>query len=594
MMMPLRVLNQRRFTRASIAARIVSLAKQRDAAAGPSPQGVKQRAKPVPSSYTAWRVVRGPESDRGSLFYGDRRVVAREDVDAVLTRLYDDPSTKATGRDQLYDKVKDRYVGISRRAVMRFLKNQTDWQLHRPSHTGARKCCVHQPQAVIEVHRRWQIDLVDLSSLAPWNNGQRWLLTVIDLFSKFAWVRALKRKEASHVVNGLQSVFDEAMHTPEVIQSDNGSEFIAHRTQALLARNNVKQVLSRPYNPQANGQIERFNGTLKRKLYRHMTQFETKKWLDVLPMVAANYNSSKHSTTKAKPVDLLHAALRVRESATLGEGKQAREGMDDDIDAKSCLRANDDVALVSAARANIIKRAQKMVAKTAKVVSSLPVLAVGDWVRVERADTKRKTTWSRELFQVASVSVPAETGLGLPQYRLRRADRGSGKVPERGDDKSVASGGGSDGLDPEGPDGEGEDDDDTGMGGDDSKGEGDEFRRGRSEDEGDGKGESKGLDADAGGEVKMPAAHQQWLPTRFYRSDLQRVDVESLARFTGTKPDFSKGTLFDLEKHLRSLHRRRRRGPQKCAPFAAPASSLSERSRNPRTIKEPRRLITEV
>jgi transposase InsO family protein len=588
-MMPLRVLNQTSFTRASIAARI-ALVKRHEAAAGPGPEG-KQRAKP---KITAWRVVRGAASE--ALLYGDKQVVAREDVDAVLTRLYDDPSTKATGRDQLFDRVKERYIGISRRAVMRFLKNQTDWQLHRPSHSGRRKCCVHQPQAVTEVHLKWQIDLIDMSNLAPWNNGQRWLLTLIDLFSKHAWVRALKRKEASHVVAGLQSVFDEAMHTPEVIQSDNGSEFIAHQTQGLLARNNVKQVLSRPYNPQANGQIERFNGTLKRKLFRHMTQYDTRKWLDVLPMVVANYNSSRHSTTKAKPADLLHAALRLRESATLSEGKQARS-MDDDLDAKSCLQAandDDDVALVSAARANIIKRAQKMVAKTAKVVSSLPVLAVGDWVRVERADTKRKTTWSRELFQVASVSVPAETGLGLPQYRLRRADRGSGKVPERGDDKSVASGGGSDGLDPEGPDGEGEDDDDTGMGGDDSKGEGDEFPRGRSEDEGDGKGESKGLDADAGGEVKMPAAHQQWLPTRFYRSDLQRVDVESLARFTGTKPDFSKGTLFDLEKHLRSLHRRRRRGPQKCAPFAAPASSLSERSRNPRTIKEPRRLITEV
>jgi transposase InsO family protein len=560
-MMPLRVLNQTSFTRASIAARI-ALVKRHEAAAGPGPEG-KQRAKP---KITAWRVVRGAASE--ALLYGDKQVVAREDVDAVLTRLYNDPSTKATGRDQLYDKVKDRYIGISRRRVMTFLRNQTDWQLHRPSHTGSRKCCVHQPQAVIEVHRKWQMDLVDLSSLAPWNNARRWLLTVIDLFSKFAWVRALKRKEASHVVNGLQSVFDEAMHTPEVIQSDNGSEFIAHRTQALLARNNVKQVLSRPYNPQANGQIERFNGTLKRKLYRHMTQFETKKWLDVLPMVAANYNSSKHSTTKAKPVDLLHAALRVRESATLGEGKQAREGMDDDIDAKSCLRDDDDddddddVALVSAARASIVKRAQKMVAKTAKVVSSLPVLAVGDWVRVEHADTKRKTYWSRELFQVASVSVPATTGLGLPQYRLRRAVRGSGidGAPERGDDKSAMSGGGSDGLDTGGPEGEGE---------------------------GDGKGESKGRAADVGEERK-----RGWLPTRFYRSDLQRVDVKSLARFSGTKPDFSDGTLFDLEKHLRSLHRRR---PQKCAPFAAPASSLSERSRrNPRTIKEPRRLITEL
>jgi hypothetical protein len=103
-MIPLRVLNQRSFTRASIAARI-ALVKWHEAAAaaGPGPGQGKQRAKPK-SSPSAWRVVRGAASE--ALLYGDKQVVARENVDAVLTTLYDNPSTKATGRDQLFELFK--------------------------------------------------------------------------------------------------------------------------------------------------------------------------------------------------------------------------------------------------------------------------------------------------------------------------------------------------------------------------------------------------------------------------------------------------------------------------------------------------------
>jgi transposase InsO family protein len=427
-------------------------------------------------------------TETDSLFLGHRQVVAREQVDEVLADLYRDPLSKAGGRDKLYARVKDKYVGITRRAVMAFLRNQEDWQLHRPPHLPGAKAGggrVNQPQAVTEAHVRWQIDLIDMKRLARWNNNDRWLLTVIDTFTKHAWVRPLKRKEASHVVRGLESIIlgpDLQGIRPRVIQSDNGSEFISSKMKALLRRLGIKQVFSRPYNPQANGQVERFNGTLKRMLFRHMSQFGTSKWNDALPLLVANYNATVHSTTRAKPLDLL---------------------------------AGTDQALLQRARDGILSRARKMVQRTRQITDRAPTVSTGDWVRIQDIDTKRKTNWSNQLFKVVAVSTPSGP-LSLPRYALAAATADDGDQPV----------------------------------------------------------------------VR--------LPTRFYRTDLQRVDRQLLSRFHGPKPDFSEGKLFDLEAHLRAL-RAVRAGRRQCPTAAAawPQTSLSERKTGVRRRIKPRRRLIE-
>ena len=71
----------------------------------------------------------------------------------------------------------------------------------------------------------------------------------------------------------------------------------------------MKHVRSASYTPASQGKIERFNGTLKRMMYCHMSQYKTKKWNDVLPLFVTNYNTSKHATTGFTPTFLRQAAL---------------------------------------------------------------------------------------------------------------------------------------------------------------------------------------------------------------------------------------------------------------------------------------------
>ena len=61
---------------------------------------------------------------------------------------------------------------------------------------------------VTGIDDQWQADLVDISSLARFNKGYKFLLTCINVFSKFAWVVPLKNKSGETLVNGFESILD--------------------------------------------------------------------------------------------------------------------------------------------------------------------------------------------------------------------------------------------------------------------------------------------------------------------------------------------------------------------------------------------------
>ena len=86
---------------------------------------------------------------------------------------------------------------------------------------------------VTEYDGQWQADLVDISSLARFNKGYKFLLTCIDVFSKFAWVVPLKKKTGESLVNGFQSILDLG-RSPEKLQTDKGTEFLNRNFQSFL------------------------------------------------------------------------------------------------------------------------------------------------------------------------------------------------------------------------------------------------------------------------------------------------------------------------------------------------------------------------
>lgn len=161
-----------------------------------------------------------------------------------------------------------------------------------------------KPIVSTAIMEQWIMDLTDLSEFESSNNHYRYIFHVIDTFSKMAWALPLKNKEAQTIVKELELIILKE-GAPKVISSDNGLEFKNDLMTKLLTEHHVKQYFGKAYYPQSQGQVERFNGTIKSKLYAYMNDQNTRHYLDVLPKLVSTYNNTIHSTTKQPPM-LVH------------------------------------------------------------------------------------------------------------------------------------------------------------------------------------------------------------------------------------------------------------------------------------------------
>lgn len=231
------------------------------------------------------------------LYYYEQQVIAREDVHNLLLNLYNDPKFIG-GRDSIYGKIKNEYWGISQQDIQTFLNNQEVVQLRKPiiNQKEYKSITVSKPFI------RFQVDLVDMSQWSGYNKGKKWILTCIDVFTKFLWVKPMANKNANTVINAMTEILDSIKpNKPHIIQSDNGSEFISTVWKDELNKRNIKIVYSSPYYPQTQGIIERTNGTLKSMIKTYWIRNNTNNWIDVIDALVANYNQTVHSTTGFAP-----------------------------------------------------------------------------------------------------------------------------------------------------------------------------------------------------------------------------------------------------------------------------------------------------
>ena len=120
----------------------------------------------------------------------------------------------------LYREAKKHYPSLTFRQVKTWLQSKDTYTLHKPVRYNFPRNRV----IVTEFDGQWQADLVDISSLARFNKGYKFLLTCIDAFSNFAWVVPLKNKTGESLVNGFQSILDLG-RSPEKLQTTKELNF---------------------------------------------------------------------------------------------------------------------------------------------------------------------------------------------------------------------------------------------------------------------------------------------------------------------------------------------------------------------------------
>ena len=140
---------------------------------------------------------------------------------------------------------------------------RSDWsqqlaeELHKPITRNFRK------RRVISygIDKIWAADLIEMQKYSKWNKGAKYLLTVIDVFSKYCWIVALKDKKTESVSFEFDRIFKKSKRKPEKLLTDKGSEFISKHFKEFLKKNNIK--LYHTENEEKSSIVERWNKTMK-------------------------------------------------------------------------------------------------------------------------------------------------------------------------------------------------------------------------------------------------------------------------------------------------------------------------------------------
>ena len=156
---------------------------------------------------------------------------------------------------------------------------------------------------VVALHTNqiWAMDLIDMVEYAKQNDGDKYILCIIDVFSKFAWCIPLPDKKAVTILKAFKNVIKQSKRKPEKVWCDRGSEFYNELFKAFLDDNNI--TLYSTYGESKSVVVERFNRTIKNWLWKYFTAKHTRDWVNTLEELTDFYNRQKHRSIKMTPIE---------------------------------------------------------------------------------------------------------------------------------------------------------------------------------------------------------------------------------------------------------------------------------------------------
>lgn len=190
-----------------------------------------------------------------------------------------------------------RFSGSPIKAVKNWLATQDTYTLHKP----ITKKFPRRKTFAKGIDDLFQADLADVRNLSSYNDGFSYILTCIDVFSRYAFAVPIKDKRGGTVSAGFEQIFEERV--PNMLQTDRGLEFLNAQVQDVFRKHNIRHYFSLNDDIKA-ALVERFNRTLKSRLYRYMSRHRTNRWIDALNDVVASYNKSPHRSIGMAPIDV--------------------------------------------------------------------------------------------------------------------------------------------------------------------------------------------------------------------------------------------------------------------------------------------------
>lgn len=180
-----------------------------------------------------------------------------------------------------------------------WLRSQKAYTLHKPRRVRFQRNKFN----LANIGDFWQADLMDMQSLSRKNKGYKYILAVIDCFSKFGWCVPIKTKKPSEIIRGFEIIFKKSEYKPRNLHTDKGREFVNKAFQKFLDCNGV--TFFPASDPVTKASIcERFIRTIKSLIYRYFTYTGCDNYYEILESLLTLYNNRWHRSIGMAPTDV--------------------------------------------------------------------------------------------------------------------------------------------------------------------------------------------------------------------------------------------------------------------------------------------------
>jgi hypothetical protein len=214
-----------------------------------------------------------------------------------LEKIYKDPKHPGSfsGPLKLYQAVKSegKFV-IGRARISKWLKGNSTYTFNRIAHRKFKRNSV----IVAGVDALWDADLIDLSIYKSKNYNYCYILLMIDIFTRYVYLRPLKTKVGSEVIQAMTNIFAEGRQ-PKALRTDKGREFSNVRVDKFYEDFNIYHYVT--FNETQANYAERCIKTIKTKNFRYMKQHNVHKYIDIIDNIAEGYNGSTHRSLGRAP-----------------------------------------------------------------------------------------------------------------------------------------------------------------------------------------------------------------------------------------------------------------------------------------------------
>lgn len=245
------------------------------------------------------------------IVYKDYKVVDPKKIENILYELIQsDPNTLTSSWQKLHQKIIHvyKYLGISEKIVYNFFQK---YGHSIKSISSLSRRPIIKSFRPTKPREHWQIDFIvikrkDLLKANGWGNRTfGYILVIVDIFSKYCYIKKCIDNSGLTVASTLESIFLTG-DIPEIIQSDNEKAFAVDNTVLdLYERFNIQPRVSNSYSPQTNGFVENKNKQIKSLIYLYIISIShNKSFINSLPNIEFSLNTNIHRVTKLTPIQV--------------------------------------------------------------------------------------------------------------------------------------------------------------------------------------------------------------------------------------------------------------------------------------------------